>query len=147
MHLHLMIASFGVMGLLFLSPAVAEQTTNPSDEGQSAVQSFDCKDPVSGAQRAVKDTVGPLYANGADQVQLESAANQLDRFITDATYCRIALQSSAQRADPAIIGEWLSLHQWLNRLADTFARSASDSTYTKWKDEYTLFAEVYEFEP
>ena len=137
--------------LLPLSNTFAKNANdNPAEkflEQQPSTQSLECGDPVIAGREAVKETVGPLYANGADQPQLQTAANQVDRLITDATYCRIALQSGPEPKNHDTIGEWSSLHQWLNRLADMLLRSASEAGHVGWRDEYTLFAEIYEFEP
>lgn len=135
---------------IFMLPVIANTTVDSTDssaEQHEGSHLVNCEDPVNSARQEIKDAVGPLYANGAAQSELELVANRIDKFITSATYCRMTLQSASQRAKPETIGEWISLQQWLNRLADTFARSASDSEYTNWKDEYTLFAEIYEFEP
>lgn len=146
MHCHKILRSISLMCFFLLALPVTAAETEDKLEQQNTT-SINCEDPVNAARQEIKDTVGPLYANGAAQPELQIAANRIDKFITSATYCRMALQSGSGRAKPETIGEWISLQQWLNRLADTFSRSASDSEYTNWKDEYTLFAEVYEFEP
>ncbi|MEM7466202.1 MAG: hypothetical protein AAF387_04890 [Pseudomonadota bacterium] len=108
---------------------------------------LDCADPVNSGRMAVKKTVGPLFANGADQAQLETAATALDKLVTGAAYCQIELQSSTKKVSGIVIAEWRSLNQWFNRLADTFSLSVAKPSEPKWRDEYILFAEVYEFEP
>jgi len=127
----------------------ASQDNSPGylEDREKSSQGLDCNDPVNSARATIKETVGPLYAKGADLPQLKTTANQIDRFITDATYCRVALQSGPRKVSSAIIGEWSSLQQWLNRLANTFHLSASEAGHVGWRDEYTLFAEIYEFEP
>ena len=99
------------------------------------------------SKSAIKETLGPLYANGADLPQLKTAADRVGKFVTDATYCRLSLQSGARDVTRETVAEWSSLHQWLNRLVDMLETSVHQSDSEIWKDEYLLFAEVYEFEP
>lgn len=108
---------------------------------------LDCADPVESGRRTIKSTLGGLYMNGADAGQIKNASITLDDLVTNATYCQVKLQSQTERADQMLIAEWRSLHQWLNRIADTLHISVSNPTETRWRDEYTLFAEVYEFTP
>lgn len=146
MHCHAISKIFLAITLLIIATVANALETDVGDAATHP-ESLDCADPVNAARSAIKQTLGPLYANGADQPKLKSAGRQIDQYIADATYCRMTLQSGAVAASQSTIGEWLSLQQWLNRMADTVANSAANIDDNRWRDEYTLFAEIYEFEP
>ena len=42
--------------------------------------------------------------------------------------------------------EWLSLHMWINRIADFVYLNAKGRTHVNWKLEYADFAALYEIE-
>ncbi|MGR8949612.1 MAG: hypothetical protein ACU84Q_16335 [Gammaproteobacteria bacterium] len=119
-------------------------TAAQADEGATKL---DCADPVNSGRRVVKNTIGPMYLNGANDSQLKTAATSIDAFVTGATYCQMELQSRPERVSGELIAEWRSLNQWLHRLADTLSFTLTDPLDLRWRNEYTLFAEIYEFEP
>ena len=129
-----------LLGICLL--AIAPSSAEDKHEG-----ALDCNDPVASGRRTIKGALGNLYANGANAGEISNASVTLDGLVTNATYCQVFLQSQAERADRMLIAEWRSLHQWLNRIADTLHMSTSDPSETRWRDEYSLFAEVYEFKP
>ena len=108
---------------------------------------LDCADPVESGRRTIKDALGILYNDGANAGEIKNASRTLDGLVTNSTYCQVFLQSQPEHADRMLIAEWRSLHQWLNRIADTLHASVSNPSETRWRDEYSLFAEVYEFTP
>lgn len=129
-----------VLSLVTL-PGFAESTETDQ------FSSLDCEHPVESGRRTVKSALGDLYLNGANAGEIKSASAALDGLVTNATYCQVKLQSQLEPPDRTLIAEWRSLHQWLNRIADTLQISVSDPQETRWRDEYTLFAEIYEFAP
>jgi len=130
---------------LFLSllalPAVAADT---------AKGAFDCDDPLQSAPLAIKKTLGDLYRIEPSKAQLDAASADLKQLLSAASFCRIRSQSPSAHADAqakqALTREWLSLHMWINRIADFVYLNAKGRNTVNWKDEYTEFASLYEFE-
>ncbi|MEQ8662579.1 MAG: hypothetical protein RLW62_17340 [Gammaproteobacteria bacterium] len=97
----------------------------------------------------IKALLGPHYASGGDAATLTSSFRELEVLLLDIGHCRAVVQSG-ERPDAerqAHIGEWHSLNQWLYRLVNFVGLNARGDDSVSWRDEYALFAEVYEFEP
>ena len=132
--------------LIFSACTAIALTTSAATKDDGRLK-LDCADPVNSGRHVVKETVGPIYVSGADDSQLKTAAAAMDSFVTGAAYCQMELQSRPEKVSSDLIAEWRSLNQWLNRLADRLDHSVIDPSNLGWRDEYSLFAEVYEFEP
>ena len=132
--------------LIFSVCAAIAMTSSAATKDDDRLK-LDCADPVNSGRHVVKETVGPIYVSGADDSQLKTAAAAMDSFVTGAAYCQMELQSRPEKVSGDLIAEWRSLNQWLNRLADRLDSSVMDPNNLGWRDEYSLFAEVYEFEP
>ena len=130
---------FSLCAAITISVSAATKDNEPSK--------LDCADPVNSGRLVVKETVGPMYVSGADDSQLKTAAAAMDSFVTGAAYCQMELQSRPERVSSDLIAEWRSLNQWLNRLADRLDSGVTNPKDLGWRDEYSLFAEIYEFEP
>ena len=97
----------------------------------------------------IKAVLGPRYATSDDATALEASFRELEVLLLDIGHCRAVVQSG-ERPDgdrQAHIGEWHSLNQWLYRLVNFVGQNARGDDSVSWRDEYALFAEVYEFEP
>ena len=106
---------------------------------------FDCSDPLKSAPIAVKHALGELY-----RIEPDAASAALGDLLSAASYCRIEAQSPSAhanaRADRDLTREWLSLHMWINRIADFVYLNAKGRTHVNWKLEYADFAALYEIE-
>jgi hypothetical protein len=111
---------------------------------------FDCSDPLKSAPIAVKHALGELYRIEPSPAQLDAASAALGDLLSAASYCRIEAQSPSAhanaRADRDLTREWLSLHMWVNRIADFVYLNAKGRTHVNWKQEYADFAALYEIE-
>ncbi|MGR9089588.1 MAG: hypothetical protein ACU85U_03290 [Gammaproteobacteria bacterium] len=110
----------------------------------------DCSDPLQSAPTAVKQALGNLYRIEPSAAQLNAASVALKDLMSAASYCRIEAQSPSAhadaRADRDLTREWLSLHMWINRIADFVYLNAKGRTHVNWKQEYADFAALYEIE-
>jgi len=124
-----------------ISPAIADDKPAPR---------FDCNDPLQSAPIAVKHALGDLYRIEPSVAQLDAATAALKDLMSAASYCRIEAQSPSAHADAqanrVLTREWLSLHMWINRIADFVYLNAKGRTHVNWKLEYADFAAVYEIE-
>ena len=135
-------ALFVIMFLLVgTSPAMADDKPSPR---------FDCNNPLQSAPIAVKQALGDLYRVEPSAAQLNAASAALNDLMSAASYCRIEAQSpiahTDARADGDLTREWLSLHMWINRIADFVYLNAKGRTHVNWKQEYADFAALYEIE-
>ncbi|MEQ8497245.1 MAG: hypothetical protein RLW42_23755, partial [Gammaproteobacteria bacterium] len=97
----------------------------------------------------IKAVLGPRYAGSDDAAALGASFRELEVLLLDIGHCRAVVQSG-ERPDAdrqAHIGEWHSLNQWLYRLVNFVGQNARGDDSVSWREEYALFAEVYEFEP
>lgn len=97
----------------------------------------------------VKAILGPSYASAPDSATLAANHGELERLLLEAGHCSASARShDTQVADrQRNIMEWHSVNQWLNRLVGVMALNTRGDMSSDWRDEYTLFAEIYEFEP
>ncbi|MGE0485709.1 MAG: hypothetical protein AB7Q81_16305 [Gammaproteobacteria bacterium] len=99
----------------------------------------------------IKAVLGPHYANAAvDAAALQASFRELEILLLEIGHCRAAAQSIEHAAGDdrqAEITEWHTLNQWLYRLVNFVGLNARGDTSVDWRDEYSMFAEVYEFEP
>jgi hypothetical protein len=99
----------------------------------------------------IKAVLGPHYAKAADDsAALQTSFRELEILLLEIGHCRAAAQSiehAASDGRQAEIMEWHTLNQWLYRLVNFVGLNARGDNSVNWRDEYSLFAEVYEFEP
>lgn len=130
-----------VLLLIGTSPASADDKSSPR---------FDCNNPLQSGPVAVKHALGELYRIEPSTAQLNAASAALKDLMSAASYCRIEAQSPIAHADARANGdltrEWLSLHMWINRIADFVYLNAKGRTHVNWKQEYADFAALYEIE-
>lgn len=107
---------------------------------------LDCADPFISGPAAVKHILGGLYRAEADKQRLIAAAAALQELAATVTYCRIWAQSPSSGSNRRTAAEWVSLFQWVNRLADFVSLQAQGDDRADWKGDYAVFAELYEFE-
>ncbi|MEX2479587.1 MAG: hypothetical protein WD928_01885 [Gammaproteobacteria bacterium] len=97
----------------------------------------------------IKTVLGPRYGAAEDLEALSGSFRELEILLLEIGHCRAAAQSGevpdAHRQEH--VAEWHSLNQWLYRLANFVGLNARGDTSVSWRDEYALFAEIYEFEP
>lgn len=107
---------------------------------------LDCADPLMSGPAAVQRILGGLYRVEADERQLAAAKVELQRLAATVTYCRVWVQSPSSGSNRQTAAEWVSLFQWINRLADFVSLRANGGDRVDWKDDYADFAALYEFE-
>ena len=98
----------------------------------------------------IKAVLGPRYADERRRrgARSELPANSRSCCSTSATAAPWCSRASARTATrQAHIGEWHALNQWLYRLVNFVGQNARGDDSVSWREEYALFAEVYEFEP
>jgi len=105
---------------------------------------LDCFDPFKSAPAAVKQTLGHFYRTEASGEQLQAASQAMRELGNAATACRVAVQ--APGVDHNLSQEWISLHMWINRIADFMYLNARGRNTVNWKDEYADFASLYEID-
>lgn len=130
-----------VMFVVGTFPALADDKPAPR---------VDCNNPLQSAPIAVKHALGDLYRIEPSADQLNAASATLKDLMSAASYCRIEAQSPIAHADALadrdLTREWLSLHMWINRIADFVYLNAKGRTHVNWKREYADFAALYEIE-
>ena len=107
---------------------------------------LDCDQPLNSAPNEIKRLLGALYHTDSTGPELLAASDELQQLANSATYCRVRVQSPSNGSDRSLAGEWISLHQWITRIADFLYLNAKGEYRVNWKDEYVQFAELYEFE-
>jgi len=106
-------------------------------------QAQDCGHSVTGVPEEIKGILSPAYAGEAD---LQAIAKQMNVLMLEAAHCQAAAQSiiGRSRESEAEIVEWHSLNQWLYRLTNFVNLNANGDNSIDWRDEFKVFAEVYE---
>lgn len=97
----------------------------------------------------IKAVLGPRYAAPGDDAALADTHRELSALLIEIGHCRAVAQSIEH---PGVdrqteIMEWHTLNQWLYRLTNFVELNVRGDRSVDWRDEYSLFAEVYEFEP
>jgi len=95
---------------------------------------------------AVKNALGSLYRQDPPVEKLVEAHAALTNIVSDATNCRLNSQSSASATDGDLVREWISLHDWISRLADFVYLKSIGRGRVDWELEYADFAQLYEFD-
>ncbi|MCA8967185.1 MAG: hypothetical protein H6977_19030 [Gammaproteobacteria bacterium] len=129
---------FAFVGCLLAHPAWAAE----EDEG--------CAHHAIDVAPRIKAVLGPHYAKPVvDPGTLQTSFRELEILLLEIGHCRAAAQSIEHAGGDrqAEITEWHTLNQWLYRLVNFVGLNARGDTSVDWRDEYSLFAEVYEFEP
>ncbi|MFT4564102.1 MAG: hypothetical protein ACI9BW_003864 [Gammaproteobacteria bacterium] len=129
--------------ILLLSVVSSGSVSAADDEPR---KHLDCSDPLKAAPAAVKGALGHLYHKEASIEKLVEAHAALNSLVSDATNCRLNAQSAARGSDGTLVREWISLHDWINRLADFVYLKSIGRGRANWEIEYADFAKLYEFE-
>ena len=97
----------------------------------------------------IKTVLGPLYAAAENVETLAATHRELAELLLEIGHCRAVAQSGEIPDDhrQEHVAEWHALNQWLDRLVNFVGLNARGDTSVSWRDEYALFAEIYEFEP
>jgi hypothetical protein len=117
-----------------------------ASDSEEKAKHLDCADPLKGAPLAVKNALGHLYRKQAPAEKLTEAHVALTSLVAQSTNCRINVQSSGKASDRSLVREWVSLHDWINRLADFVYLESIGRRRVDWQLEYADFAKIYEFE-
>ena len=113
---------------------------------ESETETLDCNAPLHAAPAAIKRTLGPLYRKNPPIEKLDAAYLKLRELVSGATNCRLHVQSPGSGSDRNLVREWISLHDWLSRLADFVYLESIGKARVDWEIEYADFADTYEFE-
>ena len=97
----------------------------------------------------IKTVLGPQYAAAENVATLAATHRELAALLLDIGHCRAVAQSAEIPDDnrQEHVAEWHALNQWLDRLVNFVGLNARGDASVSWRDEYALFAEIYEFEP
>jgi|GEM_PF-3152239 hypothetical protein len=115
----------------------------------SAEQASPCGKDADDFSAQVKVVLGPIYAQPDDLKRIQAGMAQLTDLLSMAAHCSSQARApgeSGEERNRKIMG-WHSMNQWLDRLVSRVGISARDGNDLSWRDEYELFAEVYEFKP
>ncbi|MGB1879620.1 MAG: hypothetical protein ACPHTD_02790 [Gammaproteobacteria bacterium] len=114
-----------------------------------AEEDYGCTDYAEGMAERIKAILGPSYAGADNAAPLEDNLEKLQALTTLAGHCSAAARSIESHGPDRQrnIYEWHSINQWLARLVGAVSLSLTGKADRPWQDEYTLIAEVYEFEP
>jgi hypothetical protein len=125
-------------GLLAMACAVFAEENAEGDP--------ECVHTVASVPKSVHDILNPLYTGSPTQVSLAAASEQLQTLMSQANFCRIFVVHDPQRNDARNQDNmaWKSLNQWLVRLSNFVTLNANGHDDRDWKDEYEVFAELYE---
>ena len=113
-----------------------------------ADDSSTCPENADGIAAEVKTILGPLYEVGTTS---PSKANKaaLQKLLVNAGHCAAVARSFGTESNNRHnnIMEWHAINQWLDRLASFVHLNEQGDFSIDWRQEYEVFAEVYEFEP
>lgn len=107
-----------------------------------------CQHTYATVPGSVRTILEPFYTGTSPADELAGASARLRTLMTEANLCRVMIMtpdndSASKQHD---IMEWHSLNQWLERLTNFVGLNATGHTNVNWREEYELFAEVYELE-
>ncbi len=111
---------------------------------------FSCPANADGVAPEVRRLLAAEFAATADDgTKLAENFRNLEILVLQAGHCSASARSTRQDAagrDQNIM-EWHSMNQWLSRIVNIMSLNVRGDRSRDWRDEYALFAEVYEFEP
>ncbi len=109
----------------------------------------ECPLNAEGVAPQVKTILGPRYGAADGDHGLADSFREMEILLLQAGHCSAAARSHGNAAldRERNIMEWHSLNQWLERLVGIMRRNTRGDLTASWRDEYSLFAQVYEFEP
>lgn len=104
-----------------------------------------CDHTIVSVPQTVQAILTPAYT-GAAGVNLKDVARKMEILMLEAGHCRAITQSFENQSDTKAteLIEWHSLNQWLYRLANFVGLNSRGDNSIDWREEYKLFAEVYE---
>jgi hypothetical protein len=97
----------------------------------------------------LKEVLGPRYVIAENAEALKATHRELEVLLLEIGHCRAVAQSAEIPDDnrQQHVAEWHALNQWLDRLVNFVGLNSRGDSSVSWRDEYALFAEIYEFEP
>jgi len=124
--------------------ALCASNVSAADEATTA-----CVLNAEGMAPRVQAILGTHFKRDGKLQKLQNGRKELAILQTHSGRCSVVSRSH----DPAIadrhrnISEWHSINLWIGRLMSSVDRSLRTDDAAAWRDEYALFAEVYEFTP
>lgn len=111
--------------------------------------SEDCVVNADGITVQIKSILSPLYVAADDLTALKAGIDKLETLLLHAGHCTATARSAGTEVGDRErnIMEWHSMNQWLGRLVGSAALYARGRGDADWRDEYNLFAEIYDFTP
>lgn len=116
---------------------------------EDAADGSGCDHTVDTVPKSIQDILNPIYTGSPTEDRLSAASKQLETLMSQANFCRIFVVQDHNVSGPSdeknrVNMEWKSLNQWLVRLSNFVTLNAKGHKDRDWKEEYELFAEVYE---
>lgn len=108
-----------------------------------------CAENADDMAQRVKQLLNQRYVARANGEAMRPALAQVEQLLLEAGHCSTSARSHNTEVGnrQRNIMEWHSVNQWLNRLVGVLALNVGGDESADWRDEYELFAEVYEFSP
>ena len=135
--------------------ASADSTTSASADSKrpwsaSAEEAdWTCPANAEGIASRVRELLSVDFHNGNDQHGLDENFRQLEIMSLHSGHCSAAARSTGRETPGRDnnIEEWHAMNQWLSRLVNVMGLNVRGDIRRTWRDEYELFAEIYEFDP
>tara|TARA_A100001037_G_C15026073_1_gene578688 strand:+ start:467 stop:889 length:423 start_codon:yes stop_codon:yes gene_type:complete len=117
---------------------------HPSQANDSST----CPENADGIAAEVKTILGTPYKNGITTPSKSHKA-ALQELLVNAGHCAAVARSFGTESNNRHqnIMEWHAINQWLDRLVSFVHLNEKGDLSINWRQEYEIFAEVYEFEP
>lgn len=130
-------ARYGVAGALL---ALAAGAASAQDDDVA------CPHSLETVPASIRTILGPYYTGATPESGIGDASVELQSLMNEANVCRLIVMGpeNASPTKQRDIMEWQSLNQWLTRLVNFTGLNSKGHTNVNWRDEYELFAEIYE---
>ena len=106
-----------------------------------------CGPTTDGVTAEIKKILGKQFASSTDS-DMQTQHNELEALLVTVGHCSAVVRSNGveNQNREMVIREWHSINQWLSRLTGAVGLTVLGQD-GGWREEYALFAEIYEFTP
>lgn len=142
-----MIRTLVVLALTGINGVQANAEANAGATAQE--DSWHCPQNAEGVTDNVRALLSADFHAGEDGASLDASFRELEILTLRSGHCSAAARSTGRKTPgrDTNIEEWHAINQWLSRLVNIMGLNVRGDHRRTWRDEYALFAEVYEFEP
>ena len=126
--------------------ALAGAMNAPAAEPQDPLH---CPPNAEGMTDDLRALLSADFHAADDSAALDGVLRELEVLTLRSGHCSAAARSTGRKTPgrDTNIEEWHAINQWLSRLVNIMGLNVRGDHRRTWRDEYALFAEVYEFEP